>query len=80
MGGVVECVSLVELVFITDEQIFLSTNLFNAGIGPAINVGISISRVGSVVQIKAKKQVAGKSKFELAQFAELQAFSQSPLL
>eukprot|EP00961_Rhodomonas_salina_P241442 3261893-Rhodomonas_salina.1 len=51
-------------------------DLFNAGIRPAINVGISVSRVGSAAQIKAMKQVAGKLKLELAQFAELEAFSQ----
>ncbi|CAN2059469.1 unnamed protein product [Malus fusca] len=57
-------------------QIFLSADLFNSGIRPAINVGISVSRVGSAAQIKAMKQVAGKSKLELAQFAELEAFAQ----
>uniref|UniRef100_A0A2K1Y5M6 ATP synthase subunit alpha, mitochondrial n=1 Tax=Populus trichocarpa TaxID=3694 RepID=A0A2K1Y5M6_POPTR len=57
-------------------QIFLSADLFNAGIRPAINVGISVSRVGSAAQIKAMKQVAGKLKLELAQFAELEAFAQ----
>ncbi|KAF8404320.1 hypothetical protein HHK36_009203 [Tetracentron sinense] len=51
-------------------------DLFNAGIQPAINVGISVSRVGTAAQIKAIKQVAGKSKLELAQFAELEAFAQ----
>ncbi|KAI5401180.1 hypothetical protein KIW84_065866 [Lathyrus oleraceus] len=61
---------------ITDGQIFLSADLFNAGIRPAINVGISVSRVGSATQIKAMKQVAGKLKLELAQFAELEAFAQ----
>ena len=64
------------VISITDGQIFLSSDLFNAGIRPAINVGISVSRVGSAAQIKAMKQVAGKSKLELAQFAELQAFAQ----
>lgn len=64
------------VISITDGQIFLSADLFNAGIRPAINVGISVSRVGSAAQIKAMKQVAGKSKLELAQFAELQAFAQ----
>ena len=54
----------------TDGQIFLSTDLFNSGIRPAINVGISPSRVGSAAQIRAMKQVAGKSKLKLAQFAE----------
>ena len=57
-------------------MIFLSGDLFNAGIRPAINVGISVSRVGSAAQTKAMKQVAGKLKLELAQFAELEAFSQ----
>jgi len=64
------------VISITDGQIFLSADLFNSGIRPAINVGISVSRVGSAAQIKAMKQVAGKLKLELAQFAELEAFSQ----
>ena len=64
------------VISITDGQIFLSGDLFNAGIRPAINVGISVSRVGSAAQIKAMKQVAGKLKLDLAQFAELEAFSQ----
>jgi F-type H+-transporting ATPase subunit alpha len=64
------------VISITDGQIFLTADLFNAGIRPAINVGISVSRVGSAAQIKAMKQVAGKLKLELAQFAELEAFSQ----
>nr|YP_010117406.1 ATP synthase CF1 alpha subunit [Neolepisorus fortunei]QPM99673.1 ATP synthase CF1 alpha subunit [Neolepisorus fortunei] len=64
------------VISITDGQIFLSADLFNAGIRPAINVGISASRVGSAAQIKAMKQVAGKLKLELAQFAELEAFAQ----
>jgi F-type H+-transporting ATPase subunit alpha len=64
------------VISITDGQIFLSGDLFNAGVRPAINVGISVSRVGSAAQIKAMKQVAGKLKLELAQFAELEAFSQ----
>jgi F-type H+-transporting ATPase subunit alpha len=64
------------VISITDGQIFLSNDLFNAGIRPAINVGISVSRVGSAAQTKAMKQVAGKLKLELAQFAELEAFSQ----
>ena len=64
------------VISITDGQIFLSGDLFNAGIRPAINVGISVSRVGSAAQIKAMKQVAGKLKLELAQFAELEAFAQ----
>jgi F-type H+-transporting ATPase subunit alpha len=64
------------VISITDGQIFLSADLFNAGIRPAINVGISVSRVGSAAQTKAMKQVAGKPKLELAQFAELEAFAQ----
>jgi F-type H+-transporting ATPase subunit alpha len=64
------------VISITDGQIFLSGDLFNSGIRPAINVGISVSRVGSAAQVKAMKQVAGKLKLELAQFTELEAFSQ----
>nr|YP_009105535.1 CF1 alpha subunit of ATP synthase [Lobosphaera incisa]AIT94206.1 CF1 alpha subunit of ATP synthase [Lobosphaera incisa] len=64
------------VISITDGQIFLSGDIFNAGIRPAINVGISVSRVGSAAQPKAMKQVAGKMKLELAQFAELEAFAQ----
>ena len=64
------------VISITDGQIFLSGDLFNAGIRPAINVGISVSRVGSAAQTKAMKKVAGKLKLELAQFDELEAFSQ----
>jgi F-type H+-transporting ATPase subunit alpha len=64
------------VISITDGQIFLSKDLFNSGIKPAIDIGISVSRVGSAAQIKAMKQVAGKLKLELAQFAELEAFSQ----
>ncbi|VAH82832.1 hypothetical protein VPH35_054391 [Triticum aestivum] len=58
------------VISITDGQIFLFADLFHAGIRPAINVGISVSRVGSAAQIRAMKQVAGKSKLKLAQFAE----------
>jgi F-type H+-transporting ATPase subunit alpha len=64
------------VISITDGQIFLSADLFNSGLRPAINVGISVSRVGSSAQPKAIKQVAGKLKLELAQFAELEAFAQ----
>merc|ERR1711941_7905 len=64
------------VISITDGQVFLSSDLFNSGIRPAINVGISVSRVGSAAQPKAMKKVAGKLKLELAQFAELEAFSQ----
>jgi F-type H+-transporting ATPase subunit alpha len=64
------------VISITDGQIFLAAGLFNSGLRPAINVGISVSRVGSAAQPKAMKQVAGKLKLELAQFSELEAFSQ----
>jgi F-type H+-transporting ATPase subunit alpha len=64
------------VISITDGQIFLSSDLFNAGVRPAVNPGISVSRVGSAAQTKAMKKVAGKVKLELAQFDDLQAFSQ----
>jgi F-type H+-transporting ATPase subunit alpha len=64
------------VISITDGQIFLETELFYKGIRPAINVGISVSRVGSAAQIKAMKQVAGKIKLELAQYREMAAFAQ----
>jgi F-type H+/Na+-transporting ATPase subunit alpha len=64
------------VISITDGQIFLSSDLFNSGLRPAINAGISVSRVGSAAQIKAMNQVAGKLKLDLAQFAELEAFAQ----
>jgi len=64
------------VISITDGQIFLETDLFYRGIRPAINVGLSVSRVGSAAQIKAMKQVAGKIKLELAQYREMAAFAQ----
>ncbi len=64
------------VISITDGQIFLETELFFKGIRPAVNVGISVSRVGSSAQIKAMKQVAGRIKLELAQYREMAAFSQ----
>lgn len=64
------------VISITDGQIFLSSDLFNSGQRPAVNPGISVSRVGSAAQTKAMKKVAGKIKLELAQFAELEAFAQ----
>jgi F-type H+-transporting ATPase subunit alpha len=64
------------VISITDGQIFLETDLFYSGVRPAINVGISVSRVGSAAQIKAMKQVAGSLKLELAQYRELAAFAQ----
>jgi F-type H+-transporting ATPase subunit alpha len=64
------------VISITDGQIFLESDLFYKGIRPAVNVGLSVSRVGSAAQIKATKQVAGTLKLDLAQFRELEAFSQ----
>ncbi|MGD1905856.1 MAG: F0F1 ATP synthase subunit alpha, partial [Leptolyngbyaceae cyanobacterium] len=64
------------VISITDGQIFLSSDLFNSGLRPAINAGISVSRVGGAAQIKAMKKVAGTLKLDLAQFDELQAFAQ----
>ena len=64
------------VISITDGQIFLESDSFNAGIRPAINAGISVSRVGGAAQTKAIKQVAGKLRLDLAQFAELEAFAQ----
>jgi len=64
------------VISITDGQIYLDTNLFNGGVRPAVDVGLSVSRVGGSAQIKAMKKVAGKLKLELAQFDELEAFSQ----
>src|SRR5689334_4827578 len=64
------------VISITDGQIFLETDLFNSGIRPAVNVGISVSRVGGSAQIKAMRQVAGSLKLELAQYRELAAFAQ----
>jgi F-type H+-transporting ATPase subunit alpha len=63
------------VISITDGQIFLETNLFNSGIRPAINVGISVSRVGGNAQIKSMKKVAGTLKLDQAQFRELEAFA-----
>ncbi|NUS73317.1 MAG: F0F1 ATP synthase subunit alpha [Corynebacteriales bacterium] len=63
------------VISITDGQIFLETDLFNAGVRPAINVGISVSRVGGDAQIKAMKSVAGRLKLDLAQYRELEAFA-----
>jgi len=64
------------VISITDGQIFLETDLFNSGIRPAINVGLSVSRVGGSAQIKATKQVSGTLRLDLAQYRELQAFAQ----
>jgi F-type H+-transporting ATPase subunit alpha len=63
------------VISITDGQIYLESGLFNAGVRPAINVGISVSRVGGNAQIKAMKKVSGTLRLDLAQFRELEAFS-----
>jgi len=75
-GGDVSAYIPTNVISITDGQIFLSADIFNSGIRPAINVGISVSRVGSAAQTKAMKKIAGTLKLELAQFAEIEAFSQ----
>jgi F-type H+-transporting ATPase subunit alpha len=64
------------VISITDGQIFLETELFNQGIRPAVNVGLSVSRVGSAAQTKAMKKIAGSIKLELAQYREMAAFAQ----
>ena len=64
------------VISITDGQIYLETDLFNAGIRPALNVGLSVSRVGGAAQTRAMKQVAGKLRLDLAQYRELAAFAQ----
>jgi F-type H+-transporting ATPase subunit alpha len=63
------------VISITDGQCFLETDLFNSGVRPAINVGISVSRVGGSAQIKAMKKIAGRLRLDLAQFRELEAFA-----
>ncbi len=75
-GGDVSAYIPTNVISITDGQIFLETNLFNAGQRPAINVGISVSRVGGAAQVKAMKEVAGTLRLDLAQYRELAAFSQ----
>ncbi|MCQ8783035.1 F0F1 ATP synthase subunit alpha [Mangrovibrevibacter kandeliae] len=75
-GGDVSAFIPTNVISITDGQIFLETNLFYQGIRPAVNVGLSVSRVGSSAQIKAMKQVAGSIKGELAQYREMAAFAQ----
>ncbi|MCG8622378.1 MAG: F0F1 ATP synthase subunit alpha [Proteobacteria bacterium] len=75
-GGDVSAFIPTNVISITDGQIFLETELFYQGIRPAVNVGLSVSRVGSSAQIKAMKQVAGSIKLELAQYREMAAFSQ----
>jgi F-type H+-transporting ATPase subunit alpha len=75
MDGDVSAYIPTNVISITDGQIFLESNLFNAGIRPAINVGISVSRVGGNAQIKSMKKVAGTLKIAQAEFRELEAFS-----
>ncbi|MCB9629345.1 MAG: F0F1 ATP synthase subunit alpha [Sandaracinaceae bacterium] len=75
-GGDVSAYIPTNVISITDGQIFLESDLFNSGVRPAINVGISVSRVGGNAQIKAMKQVAGTLRLELAQFRAMQAFAQ----
>merc|ERR1711874_54615 len=75
-GGDVSAYIPTNVISITDGQIFLETELFYKGIRPAVNVGLSVSRVGSAAQIKAMKQVAGTLKLELAQYREVAAFAQ----
>ena len=75
-GGDVSAYIPTNVISITDGQIFLETELFYRGIRPAVNVGLSVSRVGSAAQIKAMKQVAGRIKLELAQYREMAAFAQ----
>ena len=75
-GGDVSAYIPTNVISITDGQIYLETDLFYQGIRPAVSVGLSVSRVGSAAQIKAMKQVAGRTKLELAQYRELAAFSQ----
>ena len=74
-GGDVSAYIPTNVISITDGQIFLETDLFYAGVRPAINVGISVSRVGGNAQIKAMKQVAGRMRLDLAQYRELEAFA-----
>ena len=75
-GGDVSAYIPTNVISITDGQIFLETELFNQGIRPAINVGLSVSRVGSAAQTKAMKKVSGSMKLELAQYREMAAFAQ----
>ncbi|HEX9823464.1 MAG TPA: F0F1 ATP synthase subunit alpha, partial [Actinomycetota bacterium] len=75
-GGDVSAYIPTNVISITDGQIYLEIDLFNAGVRPAINVGISVSRVGGNAQIKAMKQVAGRLRLDLAQYRELEAFAE----
>ncbi|MGH2682117.1 MAG: F0F1 ATP synthase subunit alpha [Actinomycetota bacterium] len=75
-GGDISAYIPTNVISITDGQIYLEKDLFNAGVRPAINVGVSVSRVGGNAQIKAMKQVAGRLRLDLAQFRELEAFAE----
>jgi F-type H+-transporting ATPase subunit alpha len=75
-GGDVSAYIPTNVISITDGQIFLEPDLFNSGVRPAVNVGISVSRVGGAAQIKAMKKVAGRLRLDLAQYRELEAFAQ----
>lgn len=75
-GGDVSAYIPTNVISITDGQIYLETDLFNSGVRPAVNVGLSVSRVGGSAQIKAMKQVAGRLRLDLAQYRELAAFAQ----
>jgi len=75
MAGDVSAYIPTNVISITDGQIFLESELFHKGIKPAINVGLSVSRVGSAAQVKSMKMIAGSLKLELAQFREVEAFS-----
>ena len=70
------CPIATNVISITDGQIYLESELFNSGMRPAVNAGLSVSRVGGSAQIKAMKKVAGPIRMELAQYRELQSFSQ----
>jgi F-type H+-transporting ATPase subunit alpha len=75
-GGDVSAYIPTNVISITDGQIFLEPDLFNSGVRPAVNVGVSVSRVGGAAQIKAMKKVAGRLRLDLAQYRELEAFAQ----
>jgi proton translocating ATP synthase F1 alpha subunit len=75
LAGDVSAYIPTNVISITDGQIFLESKLFNQGIRPAVNVGLSVSRVGSASQVKAMKEIAGNLKLELAQFREVEAFA-----
>jgi len=74
-AGDVSAYIATNVISITDGQIFVETELFNQGIRPAVNVGLSVSRVGSAAQVKAMKEIAGTLKLELAQFREIESFA-----